>query len=223
MHVAYGISLMSSCIQRQVGAVVTTPDYGKIISWGYNEVPVYSKPCHIEYKNCYRAINKVDNLKKIQIHFCPFCGEKITGDDLFSAENVDIIETQSGRKVFCKKCHADLYKALSPGKELDLCRSLHAEENAILQNVFVGGGVSLRGMTLYSTTFPCFLCAKKIVNSGIKEVVYVEPYPIIEAMRLLRDSNVELKEFEGVKASAFFKVFRERIAVLNSEIKPLLG
>jgi deoxycytidylate deaminase/cytidylate kinase len=226
MHVAYSMSLMSSCIQRQVGAVITTQDYGKILSWGYNEVPKHSVPCIIEYTNCYRAWNKAKSFRSLGIKFCPFCGIQISdtavNNSQLSQDKVDIIETKDDRKVICKGCREDIYKAFNKGKELDLCRALHAEENAILQNSLVGGGYSLIGTVLYSTTFPCFLCAKKIVNVGIGEVVYVEPYPIIQAMELLKDSGVTITEFEGVKAHAFFKIFRERISVASSQVKPLL-
>jgi deoxycytidylate deaminase len=104
-------------------------------------------------------------------------------------------------KVFDSNWH----KAFGTVKVLELCRSLHAEEIAILQT-----SESLTGEgTLYSTTFPCYLCAKMIVRSGIKKVVYIEPYPMDEAMDLLIESEVRLEKFEGVKARVFYKLFKK--------------
>ena len=69
------------------------------------------------------------------------------------------------------------------------------------------GGVNLHNSVLYTTTFPCLLCAKKIVTVGIKKVIYIEPYPMKEARELLENCQIELIKFEGVKSSAFYKLF----------------
>jgi dCMP deaminase len=93
-----------------------------------------------------------------------------------------------------------------PGKALDLCRALHAEENAIVQVAHLGG-VSLDNATLYTTTFPCQLCAKKIAAAGIRKVVWLEPYPHAEAQRILREAGIKFPQFEGVKARGFPRLF----------------
>jgi len=98
----------------------------------------------------------------------------------------------------------DFHKVFGTIKVLELCRALHGEERAILQT----SRSDTKDATLYTTTFPCFLCAKIIVHSGISKVVYIEPYPVDEAMDLLRESGVELVKFEGVKASAFHRLFK---------------
>ena len=98
----------------------------------------------------------------------------------------------------------DFAKIFGTIKVLELCRALHAEETAILQT----SESETMGTTLYTTTFPCFLCAKVIVRSGISKVVYVEPYPVEEAMDLLKESGVDRVKFEGVKARAFYKLFK---------------
>ena len=61
------------------------------------------------------------------------------------------------------------------GQRHELCRALHAEQNAIIQAAKLG--ISIDGATLYCTHQPCVLCAKIIVNSGIRRVVYGEGYP----------------------------------------------
>ncbi len=54
------------------------------------------------------------------------------------------------------------------------------------------------------------LCAKKITNSGIKKVVFVEPYPVEEAQEILRENDIEIEAFEGVKSLKFNWIFRKR-------------
>lgn len=61
--------------------------------------------------------------------------------------------------------------------------------------------------TLYTTTFPCNLCANKIAMLGIKEVVYAEPYPMREAIEVLEAREVTITRFEGVKSQAYFRLF----------------
>ena len=61
------------------------------------------------------------------------------------------------------------------GKMHELCRGLHAEQNAIIPAACMGR--SIEGGTLYCTTQPCVICTKMIINAGIKRVVIKESYP----------------------------------------------
>lgn len=76
------------------------------------------------------------------------------------------------------------------GERQELCRGLHAEQNAIIQAAV--HGVSIEGGTLYATTQPCILCSKMLINSGIKRIVFAGPYPDELAMSLLNEAGVEL-------------------------------
>jgi dCMP deaminase len=89
----------------------------------------------------------------------------------------------------------------SPGKLLDMCRSLHAEEMCLLR---VNTEVN-KDMVLYVTTQPCPLCANKIVIKEVKEVVFTETYDLEESSKILK--GCKLRRFEGVKSSAFFKLY----------------
>ncbi len=95
-------------------------------------------------------------------------------------------------------------------KMLDRCRALHAEENAIVSLAKNGGSSRLEECTLYTTTYPCRLCANKIVNLGLKRVVYLEPYPDQEAKAILRDANVEDEFFEGITFKAYSRIYGEK-------------
>ena len=91
-------------------------------------------------------------------------------------------------------------------KLLELCRALHGEESAILN--LTGRGVDLTDSTIYVTTYPCNLCANKIVQVGIRNVVYFEPYPVEEAKKIFKEANVTTEPFEGVTFRAFFKFYQ---------------
>lgn len=61
------------------------------------------------------------------------------------------------------------------GQRHEICRGLHAEQNAIIQAA--AHGVCIRGADIYTTTMPCIICAKMLINAGIAKVYYLEGYP----------------------------------------------
>ncbi|MFA6320909.1 MAG: cytidine/deoxycytidylate deaminase family protein [Candidatus Omnitrophota bacterium] len=77
------------------------------------------------------------------------------------------------------------------GQRHELCRGLHGEQNAFLQAAL--HGTSLKGASLYSTTQPCIICAKMIINAGIEEVVIKGDYPDKMAKELLREAKVKVR------------------------------
>ncbi|MFA5146668.1 MAG: cytidine/deoxycytidylate deaminase family protein [Candidatus Omnitrophota bacterium] len=77
------------------------------------------------------------------------------------------------------------------GERHELCRGLHAEQNAFLQAAL--HGTSLKGASLYSTTQPCIICAKMIINAGIGEVVIRGDYPDRMSKEFLREAKVKLR------------------------------
>ncbi len=77
------------------------------------------------------------------------------------------------------------------GERHELCRGLHAEQNAFLQAAL--HGTSLKDAILYSTTQPCIICAKMIINAGIKEVVIHGAYPDAMAREFLRQARVRVR------------------------------
>ncbi|MBN1573871.1 MAG: cytidine/deoxycytidylate deaminase family protein [Deltaproteobacteria bacterium] len=81
------------------------------------------------------------------------------------------------------------------GERHELCRGLHAEQNAIIQAAY--HGVSIRGATLYTTTLPCSICTKMIINAGIIRIVYKEGYEDKLAMQMLSEADIELEKFKG--------------------------
>jgi len=79
------------------------------------------------------------------------------------------------------------------GERHELCRAVHAEQNAIIQAAL--HGVSIAGATLYCTHQPCVLCAKILINAHVSRVVYNNPYPDTRALDFLREAGVEIEEF----------------------------
>jgi dCMP deaminase len=80
--------------------------------------------------------------------------------------------------------------------EDDHCqRSLHAEQNAIIQAAL--HGVSIAGGTIYITHQPCNTCAKMIINAGLKRVIYAGEYPDELARDFLAEAGVELVRFQN--------------------------
>lgn len=81
-------------------------------------------------------------------------------------------------------------EGIPSGQQHEKCRGIHAEQNCITQAAKFG--VSLQGATIYSTTKPCIICAKLIIQSGIKKVVYMDSYPDEDSESLFFESEVEL-------------------------------
>lgn len=152
---------------------------GNIISSGYNEVPAHETPCTQEYGTCYREWLTDRFFDKLTAEI-PEVGER-TLKSLF-------------RKEF---------------KILDYCRALHAEENAIISLARNGRSVPLEQCVLYTTTYPCRMCANKIVNVGIRNIVYVEPYPDEEAKSIIKNATVNTRFFQGVTFKAYSRLYGE--------------
>ena len=79
------------------------------------------------------------------------------------------------------------------GTKHELCYAVHAEQNAIAQAAKLG--ISVEGATLYCTHQPCVICAKIIINSGIKKVIYKYGYPDDFSLELFKEAGVEVLNF----------------------------
>ncbi|MDP4179829.1 MAG: cytidine/deoxycytidylate deaminase family protein [Bacillota bacterium] len=100
----------------------------------------------------------------------------------------------NGAPTGCKHCSEigclrDELKIPS-GQRHELCRAIHAEQNAIVQAA--NSGVSVNGGTLYVTIQPCVLCAKMAINAGIKKIVFRGDYPDELSMELLKEAGIRV-------------------------------
>ena len=80
------------------------------------------------------------------------------------------------------------------GERHELCRALHAEQNAIIQAATLGQ--SIEGGTIYVTNQPCVICAKMIINAGIRRIVVKEGYPDELAVEILREAGLSIVMLE---------------------------
>ncbi|NCO66850.1 MAG: cytidine deaminase [Candidatus Aquicultor secundus] len=83
-------------------------------------------------------------------------------------------------------------KGIASGERHELCRGLHAEQNAIIQAALYG--VAVKGASIYSTHQPCVLCAKMLINAGITEIFYEEGYPDSLSEELLSEAGIKVKK-----------------------------
>jgi dCMP deaminase len=79
------------------------------------------------------------------------------------------------------------------GERHELCRGLHAEQNAIIQAA--KHGTNIDGATLYCTTMPCIICTKMIINAGISRVIYSEGYADDLAREMITEAAIEVFHF----------------------------
>jgi deoxycytidylate deaminase len=178
MAMAYASGRRSRCRKRRVGAVIVDK-HKNILSSGFNGVPKGLSDCVSKHGNCYRDSYR----EKLRLNITNLLPEGIEDKEAVSK------------------------KIISRIKALELCRALHAEENAIINLVGKSISTDLSEATLYATTYPCNLCANKIVQVGIKKVIYFEPYPVIQAKEIFEEAKVNAEPFEGVTFRAFFRAF----------------
>ena len=79
------------------------------------------------------------------------------------------------------------------GERHELCRALHAEQNALIQAARYG--LPVDDSTIYITTQPCVVCAKMLINAGVKEIVYANPYPDGLSLSMLEEAGIKLRVY----------------------------
>ncbi len=136
MEIARLVARRSTCLRRQVGAVVVKEK--NILATGYNGTP--SGIAHCEETGCLR--------------------QKL---------------------------------GVPSGERHELCRGLHAEQNAIIQAA--KHGVNIGGASLYTTHSPCLICTKMIINAGVERIVYLEGYPDTLSLEMLREAGIDAVAF----------------------------
>lgn len=141
MEITEQIATWSSCLRRQVGAVIVRDK--RILTTGYNGAPAGVENC-VEKGECLRNRLKIES-----------------------------------------------------GTHAEICYSVHAEQNAIIQAA--REGLSLKGCVLYCTHQPCVVCAKMIINAGIKEVIYKEGYPDKFSVDICKEAGVKLIRYDELE------------------------
>ncbi len=83
---------------------------------------------------------------------------------------------------------------IESGTHAELCYAAHAEQNALIQAARYG--INIDGSTLYCTHQPCVICAKMIINAGIRRVVYKEGYPDAFSLQLFAEAHTDIEKYE---------------------------
>jgi deoxycytidylate deaminase len=213
LFLAKAAALRTLDLSRQVGAAIFSQN-GEIVSLGSNEVPkagggTYWAEDPYEDRDYKRKLDSnFQRKKEILVELASIIDPSTNIDDLI--KNPRIKDSQ-------------LMDALEYG------RIVHAEMSALSDAARTGCSVS--GGTLYCTTFPCHMCAKHIVASGIKKVVFLEPYPKSLASDLHADSirveggdrgnyqafpAVDFEHFSGVTPRRYREIF-ERVSRKNND------
>lgn len=167
-YFAKSASFRSVDLSRQVGATIVTQN-GEIISTGFNDVP---KPLGGQYweedEHKYRDIDIGFEANKDET-------DRILYDLLSKLQEAKIISDD--QSVSDLLGNEDLVRRLKDSRVSRITeygRMVHAEMSAITEAARLGR--SLKDAIMYVTTFPCHNCAKHIIASGIKRIVYIEPY-----------------------------------------------
>lgn len=209
MQIAYTAKYNSGCISRQVGAVITD-EYYSVKSIGWNNTPEGHVPCVL--RNSDDLLNNKDNFafskyekdpkqdfqKEFKLHF-----ENIAKTDL------------KGHN--CSYCFKDIQNSITEGKNQVHTRSLHAEENAMLQ-ISKYGGQAMKNGILFTTASPCELCSKKAFQLGVSKIYYIDPYPGIAISHILECGDGEAKitpklfRFTGAIGRAYYKLYEPFMA-----------
>ena len=137
MKIAEDVSTRSTCLRRQVGAVIVKDK--RMLTTGYNGVP--TGIAHCTEQNCLRTIYKVPS-----------------------------------------------------GERQELCRGLHAEQNAIIQAAYYG--LSINGAKIYVTHQPCSICTKMLINSGVTTFIFKYPYNDPLADDMIKEAGIQCRVME---------------------------
>jgi len=207
MFMAFASSLRSADLCRQVGAVIARDR--EILATGANGCPTAGGGLYWpDFVG-----NKIDDAARGPDHK--------RGIDSNISERTELIESLLTKLPGNSEAVAKVLRTSRLQDITEYGRSVHAEMEALL--ACARSNLSSMGATLYCTTFPCHNCAKHIIASGIKEVIYVEPYPKSKALKLHDDAitmgkvgptekKVRFKPFVGIGPRHFFNLFSTRMS-----------
>lgn len=236
MQIAFIAKLNSGCISRQVGAVVSDSNYS-IKAVGWNDVPHGQTSCNLRSAHDFESGNYRND-----IHYSKFeQGKEVDKVDIeYKYKNKEPFDFPGAVKEYFKGVDTSRKNKNLNGKNCSFCfktihnhfegeknqvhtKSLHAEENAILQ-ISKYGGQGLEGGILFTTASPCELCSKKATQIGVNKVFYIDPYPGISEPQILsynRERTLQLFQFNGVIGKSYTKLY-EPFMAYKDEISIML-
>ena len=227
MYLARNAALRSLDLSRQVGAAIFSPE-GEVITLGCNEVPkalggTYWPGDPGDARDLQKGYDSNERIKKsLLVDFTKRLKE--AGFLKEQEKELDV-----ARFILKETARGGVLRNAQLMDLLEFGRMIHAEMSAICDAARLGKVV--RRSILYCTTFPCHLCAKHIVASGIKRVVYIEPYPKSYAEQLHGDAiiigksddpkKVVFEPFIGIAPYRYRDLFsRERRKTDEGDFEP---
>lgn len=226
MYHARSAALRSADLNRQVGAAILRTE-GDLVAVGCNDVPKAGGDLYWPGdKGDSRDFQKgIDSMAEERIQVIGEFLERLNKNNLLT-----VPEKELDLSSFVQQLVSGSKKSILKGTRvmslLEFGRSVHAEMAALMSAARLG--TSVRDATLYCTTFPCHMCARHIVASGIKRVVYIEPYPKSKAKQLHQDSisvdpstpsldHVNFEPFEGISPRQYQDIFDARESRKDSD------
>jgi deoxycytidylate deaminase len=210
MFHAYAAGLRSSDLGRQVGVAITNCD-GNIVAVGCNEVPKFGggvfwagdEPDFRDFRKGYDS----------SVHY----RRLLLGQALERLRSIGWQPGENAPSDADSLIEQQVFHGTQLQNLLEFGRSVHAEMAALSEAAH--RGLSVQSGSMYTTTFPCHLCARHIISSGVKRVVYIEPYPKSLAQELYKDmievdpgvrpsDKVSFEPFVGVAPSLYLEAFR---------------
>lgn len=218
MQIAYTAKLNSGCISRQVGAVITDKNFvAKSIGW--NDVAKGHTPCNLRNVEDYFNDNILDS-----VHYSEFEKGNPTSTSDYKYKNSTVSNFKEAIIDYFEKDYDNKKEELN-GKNCSFCfksihnhyegdsnqvhtRSLHAEENAMLQ-LTKSGGLGVEHGILFTTASPCELCSKKAYQLGIRIIYYIDPYPGIAVDQILHGGRIKpiLFPFSGSIGNSYHRLY----------------
>ena len=205
MQIAYTAKVNSGCVSRQVGAVVTDESYS-IKSVGWNDVAKGQVPCNL------RSLNGLAN-DFDEITYSVYERHNKAFRNAAKGELIKISGQEGTQGKNLSYCFKDIKNSIDDSGNQVHTRSLHAEENAFLQ-LAKYGTAGIEGGKLFTTASPCELCAKKAYQLGIKDIVYIDPYPGIAIDHILSigSNRPNLIQFRGAVGKGYHQLYEPTIS-----------
>lgn len=228
MEVAYNAKFNSGCLSRQVGAVITNKNH-TIRTIGWNDVPYGQVPCSLRDV---RDLLETTNESKESETYRSFMYSNFELDQNPCVKYKELFENKTfsegmrlryepkikaRTRALCGMafpyCFKDEHNTMLNSQNQVFTRSLHAEENAMMQMTKYGGESLMDGI-IYVTASPCELCSKKLYQIGVRKIVYIDPYPGIAREHIVSCGfrRPELQLFKGAYGATFCKLYRPIMA-----------
>lgn len=216
MFLAWGVSLRSADLSRQVGAAFCDLE-GNLIAVGCNDVPKAGGGQYWPGEGDARDFQRgYDSSAKEKSRIVGEIVERLSKKGWLS-DGVEKLPMERRLQELLGPGDDPILSGAGINHLLEHGRIVHAEMAAIADAA--RRGLSLEGSTLYTTTFPCHVCARHVVAAGARRVVYIEPYPKSRARDLhddsivvdshsLIDGKVTFQSFNGIAPRKYGAMFR---------------